>query len=553
VVSPVPETSQDMGMRYRRRSEEWIGNWIQGVNRERGTDDVIVPEEILHIIRYQERVALSDQLLADQAVIQSYRPICDWLMRFLPTPSEAKSPVQLADVRSLVLDELSFSAGTSESQDNFRAGFVVTDVIEKALNDRTALVLGRKGTGKTAVFRWLAEEDTAGALVITSPSDLRSRFPWVVGADGFAAGESALSERRIGWREFWLAYVTLAAYLGLGGRQGRAYPTDSSLVTVVDSIGPISELAMIKAISGLLSLESAALRIDDWLQQIDTSLETGRVLLWDGLDTGFGNRDEERQRRRRAVEGLFEFYQSHAVRLKHLRSKILLREDIWKQLQFQNKSHLFGLTVRLEWKAQADYFRTVLKQAVQSEQFKKLVERVVRRPGEKVDEWPEETIFAGWDLLVGERMKGGKTAFTRNWVWNRLADANGDHTPRSLLQLFRVSSEKERQIASLQATRYERSLIRPRSLTGALDSVSEEATAAVQEEFPELSDVIERLRRIGRTPVGAEELQGASGLSLASEVGLIGTYDKGIDGEVSRYKVPDLYRIALGLSRKGQA
>jgi hypothetical protein len=60
--------------------------------------------------------------------------------------------------------------------------------------------------------------------------------------------------------------------------------------------------------------------------------------------------------------------------LRSLRFKILLREDIWRQLRFENKSHLYGRSVRLVWHSQADYAKTVLKQAMHNEEFKKLVD-----------------------------------------------------------------------------------------------------------------------------------------------------------------------------------
>src|SRR5262249_15064557 len=160
---------------------------------------------------------------------------------------------------------------------------------------------------------------------------------------------------------------------------------------------------------------------------------------------------------------------TYMSRAQHMSCKILLREDIWKQLQFQNKSHLFGSTVRLEWQNRADYFRTIIKQAYQVSSFRNLIDQELGHQARDVDEWPEETICCACNLLVGERMKGGKTAFTANWFWNRLADANRDHPPRPLFQLFPQAIESERRLHRDEGTRYERSLIRPRLLIAALN------------------------------------------------------------------------------------
>ena len=41
-------------------------------------------------------------------------------------------------------------------------------------------------------------------------------------------------------------------------------------------------------------------------------------------------------------------------------------------------------------------------------------------------------------------------------------------------------------------------------------------------------------------------------LSLAREVGLLSVYE-GTEDAVQRYKVPDLYRLGIGMTRKGHA
>jgi len=289
----------------------------------------------------------------------------------------------------------------------------------------------------------------------------------------------------------------------------------------------------------------------DWLQHLDAALDTQSLVLFDGLDTGFGNRNEERARRTRAIEELFSFVMDREATLRHMRFKILLREDIWSKLRFENKSHLYGRSVRLEWRSQADYVKTVLKQALRNEDFKKLVENTEPQIRGEVDGWPDETVFRVWNILVGERMKGGKTTFTRNWVWNRLADGKGDHSPRALLQLFREATTWERE--EHQQTPYDRTVIRPRALIASLDKVSDEALSALREEFEELDEFEKRLRNLGRSPVDASEFRDlGEQLMLAREVGLVEIYE-GTEEEVRRYRIPDLYRRALGMTRQGPA
>lgn len=100
---------------------------------------------------------------------------------------------------------------------------------------------------------------------------------------------------------------------------------------------------------------------------------------------------------------------------------------------------------------------------------------------------------------------------------------------------------------------YDRSLIRPRALTESLLAVSAEALGALREEFIELSDLVSKLQEIGRSPLNADELSEFKEIeSFALEVGLLEVYE-GTESEALRFRVPDIYRLALGMTRKGQA
>jgi hypothetical protein len=172
---------------------------------------------------------------------------------------------------------------------------------------------------------------------------------------------------------------------------------------------------------------------------------------------------------------------------------------------------------------------------------------------ENYDYWLEDQVFNVWNILVGERMKGGKSTFTRSWVWNRLADGSDNHSPRTLLQLFVTAKEWEQREQSRNP--YDKAIIRSRALTSSLETVSQVALdALIKEEFIELEPLVDQCKQIGRSPFNADELAGfeSSVLSLALEVGLLAIHE-GTEGDIQRYKVPDLYRLGIGMTRKGQA
>src|SRR6266511_3472151 len=131
-------------------------------------------------------------------------------------------------------------------------------------------------------------------------------------------------------------------------------------------------------------------------------------------------------------------------------------------------------------------------------------------------------------------------------------DANGDHSPRALAQLLTAATTRERSFE--QGNPYVRSIIRPRALVESLDDVSEQALDALsRDEFPELRPVFEALTAIGSTPFSADQLTTAPNLTtLAREVGLLETVSSPRDTN-DKFRVPELYRKALGMTRRGQA
>jgi hypothetical protein len=550
LVSPLPPGPSSA--RSRDRALAWVDAWL-GESSDRRSSDVgpLQAEELTHCVGYSAETAFRDSVEISSTVNEVYGPVADWLQQLLPEP-EVSSVFRAANKRD-ALAELNFSRGQAESQETLLDDFVKTRVAVQAADFQNPLVVGRKGTGKTAVFRWLLDRPGGDPpIVVMCPHTFRSRFPWVLGAEGFSAIDDALAANQLSWSRFWACYTALAAYLALYGTLSVSPPERFGLnLTELTESTLVDELFVVDTVIEMIANPQAGLLAARWLRDVDASLSGRRFLLFDGLDTGFGNDIASRKRRTDAVAGLFTFLTESEAQLKNLSFKVLLRYDIWQQLRFENKSHLFGRYIQLSWKDQADYFKTVLKQAVRSSTFQTMLAGVGIRSD--VDSWGSDEVYEAWNMLVGERMKGAKTTFTSNWVWNRLADGQGDHSPRTLSQLFASAVEWERQAGSF----YEQSVIRPRALVPSLERVSEEAVGALHEEFPELRGIVDALEVVGRTPLITSDIESVDPqallqLELALEVGLIAVHE-GTPEDARRYRVPDLYRHALGMTRRGQA
>jgi cellulose biosynthesis protein BcsQ len=550
IVSPVPASkAPEVVERYQHRAVEWIGNWLSVLSERQSRSEPIKESDITHFIPYREEIATSDQILSNREIWRDFEPVAEWLERFLPTASEQRLPVSLSNIKGQILQELVFSAGTAEYQDNFLNTFVETELVNKALQPRIPLVLGRKGTGKTAIFRRLLEDSQQASIVVLSPSPLKKNRAWVISPEGFSAIDQALETTVNSWRDFWLLQTCLACHLSWDGEKPQP---DAALAEILET-DPTTELEVVRCLENLLQKAQVGLLARDWIARFDRAAKSTILLLLDGLDTGFGNAQLDRERRTKAIEGLLSLITDLGDDLQNLKFKLLLREDLWRRLRFDNKSHFFGRSVTLAWLDTADFFKVLIKQALQSDNFKNLVESIEQgRLLSSSDYLSELQVFEIWNLLVGERMRGGKSAFTRNWVWNRIADSSNNHSPRALLQLF--VQAKNWEIREQDQTSYWKTVIRPRALSESLEDVSKQALdALINEEFPELQELIDRLSNIGRSPFKATEIIGLDDqLNLAREVGLLSIYE-GTENEVERYKVPDLYLSGIGMTRKGQA
>ncbi|MFE4617778.1 tyrosine-protein kinase family protein [Streptomyces sp. NPDC056747] len=555
IASPVPATPEVREL-YSERAQEWIREWLSVARNSAGGPAFEALEEIVQVIGYQETLAVSDSVMRVQGT-DDFSVVADWVTGLVePRDALGVPEVETPEPsKADVLASLQFAGETAENQEleELHGTFLSTADVDRALAPDTVIVIGRKGTGKTAVFRRLAEASTA--VVVTSPPGLDTHRSWTPDADVYSALEAELRDRGLEWRQVWPAVLGLSLHQHLSDIPLPSWAPEP--IGVPAAGGSYLKTDLLNDVKALLSNPQAPLLVGQWLQEIDASLHETHLLLFDALDTGFGNSDNDRKRRNDGVSGLLTAAGALGPQLRRLKFKVLLREDIWREVSVPNKSHLTARSARLSWSNKMDYLRIAIKQAWRSEPFRQLVTTRLNKPDfqlEKtpVEYWPEEFVRNAWVILASERVSGGRTAYTDNWVWSRLADANGDHSPRALAQMMTAAVELERGFEA--GNRYSRSIIRPRALVESLDEVSDSALDALQrDEFPELDPMFTRLREIGSTPFAAEQLEDTSPdlVRLASDVGLLEVVS-GPKSKAERYRVPELYRKSLNMTRKGQ-
>lgn len=540
LLSPLPP-SDLKDKRIVRKGFEWLEENISNLfqeykNGEQLTDFRI--DDVSHAIPYLEALAFSEELLTESTINENFRPVAEWVLKYLIPKNGAPLDVkQIQDVKSkLISDEtFRFDTGLAEQQKNIRQTFVQTEDYRKAIDPRTVLIRGKKGSGKTLLFRYFFEEERSlNSLVITAPTGI-STIESMLDSDVFREIEQILEKQRQRWSLFWSFWI-----------YSRLKSEHHSKASIQSRAGG----EILDEFDQFCQRKNAPILAKDELLAINKNLQRPRTLLFDGLDAGFGSTKEDLERRNDAILGIFQLWQDLDGRINKIHWKIFLREDIYNRIDFQNKTHLYGREVVLAWE-RIDYYKVILKQAARSSLFHRYLQNLMGlAPKGQIDTLDESRVLQALHALIGERMKGSRSTFTRNWLWKRLADGRGDHSPRYLSQIFHQAWEKEKKTFREETQKYFQAIIRPRMLIQSLQEVSREAVKAIRDEYQiELTPLLDFLE--GKvSPISAEDLKEFTELlPIAVEAGVLTKYDE--KEERMRYAIPDIYLAGLGMTRRG--
>ncbi len=152
LLTPVPPVAQSQQMIWTLGTAEWItNNW--------GVPPALTVEELYYQVPYNPTITTLESLFGEipPGILEPYMPVADAIAASLP---ETKSDmIKLAESRPAILDELQFRAATAQEMNpaDIPEIFQRTGDFSKFLQDRSWLVRGAKGTGKTLLFRLFVE------------------------------------------------------------------------------------------------------------------------------------------------------------------------------------------------------------------------------------------------------------------------------------------------------------------------------------------------------------------------------------------------------------
>ncbi len=413
------------------------------------------------------------------------------------------------DSRQKIIESLKFpavNAADPGSDQNLRNLFQRTTDFEQFLDDTTCLIRGRKGTGKTALYELLLKYEEVARELSNKRLDRvtcfsgHGRFRIRPTRDEFQRIAQSIEQNKGSWEAFWRFYLLLRMYLEnqlqryfKGNRVDKFNPLKSVLGKLPAGVDSW-QIEHTRLLAEMATDSELNLLAKDLLDEINRQLQKSGKILWFLYDDLDEDLLEKGNVRKGALTGLFQLIQaSDARRLVAIRFKIFLREDIWSRLVFDNKSHLNGRDIILKW-TRKDFLRLALRQALQSKEFRDVVDRFA--PVENIDQAEEALIDKALQLLWGTRREPNlKSKYVSRWVYDRLTDSSETTFPRSLNILLKEAKNHELHSHRDQLTPPDR-LLQATSLNQGLFVASKQRCEEVREEYPEFEPFFDALTNL---------------------------------------------------------
>ena len=238
--------------------------------------------------------------------------------------------------------------------------FQKTANFDKFLDQTTCLIRGRKGTGKTALYLLLLRQESEVRKLAYSRLDNVTLLSGHGSYNNSRPSRNELQyinqellQKQGTWEAVWRAYLLINVFrkfknsIFIKGKQRAKFQAIKRIFQGLPSenwqSGHTQALVQLATDRNLILLTIDALVL---VNQKQLKKQQTLWFLYDDLDEDFLEREDIRQQ---ALTGLFQFVQAcDARKLTAIRFKIFLREDIWKRLNFENKSHFNGRDLILQ-------------------------------------------------------------------------------------------------------------------------------------------------------------------------------------------------------------
>ncbi|HLF13403.1 MAG TPA: hypothetical protein VI932_00755 [Bacteroidota bacterium] len=496
---------------------------------------------------------------------------------------------------------LNFGRVDGESDDRFSTCFIGTEMLRGILKAQHTLLVGNKGSGKSAICRLLIKD-----LAKVKPLLPRNYAEiYCIPAYGLQTEENVpgVSLKELNpssvdeFRDFWLLYLGMKGALRLVNddrMRGFVERTQKSnlkksfetLERVLVTLGLRKDERMFFKMKNVLSgmfgssglggngqaaagntrfKDRTGVSIIGLLEHVDLVLRETNSLAWmllDGLDLLFV---DDFPKLKASITGLVRLLVQYGNHFRNIHLKIFLRNDIFRQLHIANKSQLASYSSEMKWR-ESLLLKVLVVRAVDDQHVKSYCQEVL---GDTVDvsavilgsdEYVLKVFYAIFEPTLGQGKPGqAKPMPTHQWILRGLRDGTGSSFPRELIHLGNKAVEQQREMNRIGGNHLSTHLIGPEALREAFAMVSSyRCDTYLYSEFPHLSRHFDVFRGSDTTTFHREVLymlfaplspNGDEAIRALYDTGLLQPLGRNVDSSM-KFKVPLLYRPGLGVRER---
>lgn len=502
-----------------------------------------------------------------------------------------------------VLMHLNFGRVDGETDNRFEQCFIGTEMLRQVLLPQHSLVVGNKGSGKSAMCRLLVDDLQKVKPLL--PKQYAEIF--CIPAYGIQSEENLpnvelreLTPETIDeFRYFWLLYLGLkvSSYLLNNEKmkvlienhpKAEVKKAHATLKHLLVDVGLIEQKSVTSKISHAIHKykqsrdkknafarqekyvgegfkQKTGVSIIAMLEAIDLMLRETNCTAWIMLDKLDLLYVDDIKKLRASITGLVQLLVQYGNQFKNIQFKIFLRNDIYRQLHIVNKSHLVTYTTEMKWRGPL-LLKLLVSRAVVDPHVREYCEGML---GESVDVTnvivgSDEYVLKLFNVIFESNVGAKQTARaeaepTHQWVMKRLIDGMGNSFPRELIHLGNRAVERQRELNRIAGRHTSTRLIGATALKDAFSMISQyRCDTYLYSEFPHLSKHFDVFRGSESAVFHREELymlfeplspHSDEALRQVYDVGLLQPLGTNVDS-CRKFKIPPLYRTGLGITER---
>ena len=483
-----------------KADDEWIAKHRSMINDYlsfRGTKDKDVPSYLyLHRNALLEKIGTGDErsdasfieLIKDNS-FSDYSELFEKILSLIPKKvmaTDISHDIPSSQLRNIILKQLKFSLSkvknfAEDVNELDESCFFYRECMKDLFNPDKFLIQGYKGTGKTYLYRALADPIISEKIQLwagvphghTKESLFVNVLPKVEGDKGYpfrSIQYNQIEEPDYYFNCFWQVYTWNSLMLLDEFKEIRETSELSSDIQEIRGQETAKRFNKLinNGVDTLIAIEKDLDRINDYLQKNNKRI----FVLYDRLDTCINP-----LRWNKAVSPLIDYWRDNSMTYSNIRPKIFLRTDLFRQIEGTNTARLADNIINIEWsigevfayffklifsnKKSADAYWAIAKKIGLSEDYINNTIRSFEDNQNQFKALDQASMNPIIHIFFGKYVKVGQAFLGSPWDYFSRELANADNSSISLRPFINTMDNNAIDRALAKTEKYIKELVSP--------------------------------------------------------------------------------------------